>query len=94
MNYSTMLYKDGSMAKTDGISYDYIIVPTGEVEKTLKQGYFRCYTEIGNSNETLPSREELESEAKELGISFRSNIKDAPLYEKILEARIAKEEAK
>lgn len=100
MSTPTMLYKKGAKLKVDGEFYDYIIVEaeseegeSSELDKALADGWFKTPFEALNETANdpgspwigdLPSREELEAQATELGIKFSSRTSDEKLAEKIL----------
>lgn len=96
MSNPTMVYKKGTKLKVDGEFFDYEIVEAdaeegeeSELDQALSEGWFRTPAEalegIPSDNE-LPTREELEAKANELGIEFASNTRDKTLAKKIAEA--------
>ena len=95
---ATMLYKYPSknkgnfenkgVAKVDGVNFDYLIVEEEQIDTFLKKGYFKTTSEAKAkktpSNQlNLPSREVLEANAQQLGITYAHNISDENLYAKI-----------
>lgn len=58
-----------------------------KAKKLLSKGWFEevapTVEEDATSIEVAPTREELETKAKELGIKFRSDVKDETLLKKI-----------
>lgn len=96
---TVMLYKSPGPHKLHGVMVDYVIVDEADVEAKLAEGWFKTTLEAdaGQSAEEEkqeieedetrpPSREELEAQANELGLKFRSDIKDDTLLERINEA--------
>ena len=63
----------------DGERFDYIVVEEGEEV----QGYYMTSTEALGSKKSIPPRDELETEAAKLDISFNGNTKDKSLFESI-----------
>ncbi len=94
---SQMLYKHPGKHKLHGDMFDYIIVEEDEIEDTIAKGWSLTTTEAKSFvNEdmdlrdpavenTPPTRAEMETKAKELGIRFPANTKDATLLKKINE---------
>lgn len=92
MKYPTMVYRCPGPHQRKGGTFDTRGVKSQEeLEAALKDGWFETLPEAieGKASlkelppETPPTREELEQKAKELGISFAPNIKDATLAKKI-----------
>lgn len=46
-NPTTVLYRAGAMAVTDGVSYDYQVTPDADVEAALADGWVKTIAEIG-----------------------------------------------
>ena len=91
---SIMLYKHPGKHKLHDDKFDYIVVDEDEVESSLKDGWYKTTPEAKKNSNVIeaevvvktPEREDLEEQATELGISFRSNTKDETLTSKINEA--------
>lgn len=94
MKNATMLYKAGGKHKIHGGYFDYAVVDAEEVEEKLKEGWHKTTSDAAEeveekpvpSDDKLPTRDELEQKAKELGIEFSANIGDKKLLERITEA--------
>lgn len=86
-----MVYRHPGKHKIHGSTFDYKIVDAEaeELDDALSDGWYRTTTEALEgvpSDDEKPTREELELKAKELGLSFPSNIGDAKLLARIEEA--------
>lgn len=89
MKNPTMLYKHPGKHKIHGNMFDYKIVAADDVKAELAAGWFSTTDGalIGVPDDDAPPiREEMEAKARELGISFRSDISDAKLMQRIDEA--------
>ena len=84
---SQMLYKHPGKHKLHGDMFDYIIVEEDENKNNNAKGWSVTNTEAKNGKEdnSEPTRDELETKAKELGIRFPANIKHSTLLSKINE---------
>lgn len=103
--FPTLLYRTpGPHKKPRGGTYAYRgAADQAELDRLLKQGWFKSYEEAvagkcaskpvdETADDTKPySREELEAQAKELGVSFNSRTSDKKLAERIIEAIKASE---
>lgn len=89
---SVMLYKHPGKHPIHGDMFDYIIVNEDAVEDTIEQGWHlttdeaKYLIEAEIIDNSLPTREELETKATELGIKFRANTTDETISAKIKEA--------
>lgn len=86
-----MVYRHPGRYKIHGSTFDYMVVDadTEELDDALSNGWYRTTPEALEgvpSDDEKPTREELEQKAKELGLSFPSNIGDAKLLARIEEA--------
>ena len=81
MKNPTMLYRSGSMLRTDSGDMDYIIVAESEIESHIKMGWYRLPSEMQEDAiaDHAPTRAELEEKARELKIKFDGRTSDAKL---------------
>ena len=91
MSFPTLVYKSpGNHFGPGSSTYDYVGVADAEqLAARLKEGWFKSLSEAlaGEAEEaeddSLPTREELELKATELGIKFDGRTSDAGLLKKI-----------
>lgn len=85
---SVMLYKHPGKHKLHNDMFDYIIVEEDNVQDSISDGWFKTTPEAKEASTltaSMPTREEMETKAKELNIKFPPNIKDETLLKKINE---------
>ena len=104
-DFPTIMYRTpGPHKKPRGGTYKTIgAADKAEFDALLKQGWFPSYEEAAagkragkpvdeTADDNKPySREELEAQAKELGVSFNARTSDKKLAERIIEAIEASE---
>ena len=95
---SIMLYKSDGSQKIHGGMFDTLIVEQDGLEDALNDGWFKSTSEALDvdpveeqakhdaESEAKPTREEMETKAKELDISFSPNIGDDNLLARIQQA--------
>ena len=100
MEFPTLVYKDGGPHQRPGGTFDYKrIVNESELAAALADGWFPTLveatqpaavdpTEVPPDDDAPPTREELETKARELGIKFDGRTSDKALLAKI-EAALA-----
>ena len=100
MEFPTLVYKDGGPHQRPGGTFDYKrIVNDDQLAAALADGWFLTLVEatqpaavdlaeIASNDDAPPTREELETKARELGIKFDGRTSDKTLLSKI-EAALA-----
>jgi hypothetical protein len=97
MNFPTIVYRTPGMHHASKGTYDYKgAVDESEVDSALAEGWFRTLPEAmagkhEESDDSAPTRDELEAKATELEIKFDGRTTDKALGEKIAAALKAKE---
>lgn len=100
MEFPTLVYKDGGPHQRPGGTFDYKrIVNEDQLTDALADGWFLTLVEatqpaaadlaeVAPNDDAPPTREELETKARELGIKFDGRTSDKTLLSKI-EAALA-----
>lgn len=79
MKNPTMLYRPGTMLKTDTGLFDYVIVAEDDIPAHIKLGWSLTAQIQDNDENQPPTRAELEEKARELKIRFDGRTSDAKL---------------
>jgi hypothetical protein len=97
MNFPTIVYRTPGTHHASKGTYDYKgAADEAEVARALSEGWFRSLPEAMSgeheeSDDSAPTRDELEAKATELEIKFDGRTTDKALGEKIAAALKAKE---
>ena len=95
MEFPTLVYKDGGPHQRPGGTFDYKrIVNEGQLAAALADGWFLTLveatqpaavdpSEVSPDDDAPPTREELETKARELGLKFDGRTSDKTLAAKI-----------
>ena len=95
MEFPTLVYKDGGPHQRPGGTFDYKrIVNKDQLAAALADGWFLTLveatkpaaidpSEVSPDDDAPPTREELETKARELGIKFDGRTSDKALAAKI-----------
>ena len=95
MEFPTLVYKDGGPHQRPGGTFDYKrIVNEDQLAAALANGWFLTLveatqpaavdsSEVSPDDDAPPTREELETKARELGLKFDGRTSDKALLSKI-----------
>ena len=101
-DFPKMLYKHGGNLETNDGRYSYVIVADpDEQEEKVSEGYFLSMAEAKEAvkekpkapenDNAPPTRDELETKAKDLNVKFDGRTSDKKLLDQINEALKSKE---
>ena len=90
-SFPKMLYKLGGSHKIDGAFYSYVIVDEDGYEAAIDDGWALTPADAAlvpdePGIDDPPTRDEMEQQAKSLGIGFNKRTTDETLLERIKEA--------